>query len=168
MATRSAITIISGAHKISLYRHWDGYPAESIPPLLVAACVARQSAHNLQSHWSVVEAANSLLRRLHPATTYSEARPMYELTTSAKDHGDLDWVYTLRLFANGAQLMVEHRDLHADKWSADFVGNAAEAAEYCNADRDAINQRAKVNGPQDDPYPLIDATGREVARVDAA
>ena len=68
---------------VALYRHCDGYPS------VAGACLLEALAKSK----SPTDVAASLLSHSYEATTYRPAQLIYELTTAADDHGDLEHTY---------------------------------------------------------------------------
>lgn len=89
MGTRCNIKVIFGSTKVMLYRHWDGYPAETGADL----------AKRLMALPASLASPTIFLRELLDATyekqSYeSAARQMYEVTDEV--HGDIDWAYVVK------------------------------------------------------------------------
>lgn len=94
MATRCNITIEHGTRKLWIYRHYDGYLSVTGADILRAFAPPKHSWANNFRYDSVESMANVLLSRCYPADEYSEARPIYELTSGA--HGDIEFLYCVR------------------------------------------------------------------------
>ncbi len=82
MSTRCNIKIKSGSTNIWLYRHCDGYLAETGYNLAstLAHCKGFKSF------------LDSLLNQKYEATLYRPAQPVYEFTT--EEHGDIEYLYS--------------------------------------------------------------------------
>jgi hypothetical protein len=82
MSTRCNILIKSGSTNIWLYRHCDGYLAET--------------GYNLASTLSHCNGfknfLDNLLNQKYEATMYRKAQPIYEFTT--EEHGDIEYLYS--------------------------------------------------------------------------
>jgi hypothetical protein len=82
MSTRCNIKIKSGSTNIWLYRHCDGYLAET--------------GYNLASTLAHCKGFKSfldnLLNQRYEATLYRPAQPVYEFTT--EEHGDIEYLYS--------------------------------------------------------------------------
>ena len=82
MSTRCNIKIKSGSTNIWLYRHCDGYLAET--------------GYNLASTLAHCKGFKSfldnLLNQKYEATMYRQAKPIYEFTT--EEHGDIEYLYS--------------------------------------------------------------------------
>ena len=82
MSTRCNIKIKSGSTNIWLYRHCDGYLAET--------------GYNLASTLAHCKGFKSfldnLLNQKYEATLYRPAQPVYEFTT--EEHGDIEYLYS--------------------------------------------------------------------------
>jgi len=82
MSTRCNIKIKSGSTNIWLYRHCDGYLAET--------------GYNLASTLAHCKGFKSfldnLLNQKYKATLYRPAQPVYEFTT--EEHGDIEYLYS--------------------------------------------------------------------------
>ena len=82
MSTRSNILIKSGSTNIWLYRHCDGYLAET--------------GYNLASTLAHCNGFKSfldnLLNQKYEATMYRSQQPIYEFTT--EEHGDIEYLYS--------------------------------------------------------------------------
>lgn len=98
MSTRSVVEIKTTLGRIALYRHMDGYPAVGGATLVegIRALYPRNKWDAYQENRAAGERLVSWLLALrYPETAVSKNRPIYEITTRAEDHGDLEWVYRL-------------------------------------------------------------------------
>ena len=140
MSTRSCTTLYEGEHKnphgtgarlVSLYRHHDGYPA------LAGACLLDA----LRASKNATDALAMLLSHSYQATSYRPSVRMYELTTDAEDHGDLEHRYSAWHDGKGWHVRHEKRQTWTmDTWSRDEY-TLAEFVACVNADRAGINLR---------------------------
>ena len=91
MGTRcNVIFRTEGGPDVFIYRHWDGYPAETGAHLARLARVANRRG------WSDGELLAAILtaRESSPRMGSSRRSPSYELTNGI--HGDIEHVYTLQ------------------------------------------------------------------------
>lgn len=173
MSTRTNIIILAGDSRIYLYRHCDGYLAETGADLYEKA---RDAAGTPERHPSPTGAADKFLRALlaerYEQQSYEkEPRTVYELTSGL--HGDIEHCYTIDFQArfNTGELSIRHAtrpdDWHAigaesvDWASAGRRYSLEEFAQAVNADRRACNKRlaelrasSKFYADSED-YPMI-------------
>jgi uncharacterized protein YceH (UPF0502 family) len=136
MSTRSVTTIRSthGA-QLALYRHHDGYPAEAGGAILEALRGATSA-----------ETVAARLLALQYTDTPGGPRTIYELTTSAEGHGDLEHTYevieTWNEERNGVAFTVRHgrRYMREDKW-VHALHSVQDFAAIVNSERREINSR---------------------------
>jgi hypothetical protein len=158
MGTRCNIKLVGqyGQNTMYLYRHWDGYYAET------GAHIAEKLMGLCEDWLNPIDFANALMSKCYEATSYQPARPMYELTQAA--HGDIEYFYEIH-FGNKITLKVasgygaELERKTVKKSLSDFV-------DLCNCDRKQINNRItsmKQQSPEQykdtDLYPMLEYTG---------
>lgn len=163
MSTRTNITIRHGESEVILYRHHDGYPAETGADLLTKLVAARYSVGGL---------LRALMAEEYAATSYRSARPVYELTDSI--HGDIEHRYEIESDEQCETVTIRHCKrlslAHAggewsEEWSPWRTMNARGFLNLVNADRSENNARLdelKAKNPGGayddcDPYPLLTA-----------
>lgn len=83
MSTRCNIIIQNGKSRTFIYRHSDGY--------LTATGLDLQQ--KLRAKPTATQFMRALLGDMYDATSYCDARPVYELTTEV--HGDIEWLYLI-------------------------------------------------------------------------
>jgi hypothetical protein len=133
MSTRS-VTTIRGPHgSVALYRHHDGYLAETGGAIIEA----------LKGATAAETVAGRLLAMMYDDR--QPARPVYELTSSAEGHGDLDHVYEVTATwdrqVNGLVFTIRHgRRPNHDAWTFTTY-SVVDFTVIVNADRAAINRR---------------------------
>lgn len=154
MATRCNIVIKDSINdsKITLYRHWDGYPAMTGADLvkhLVPALDAKNGGRGFRAF------VTSLITAKCGGDGRDADKPQYEVTDQV--HGDIEHLYEFSFNAGRANhhtsVAISHsvRRPGDDKWGkvsldlAQFVG-------LVNADRVAINQRLAVLRGSDKHY----------------
>lgn len=145
MSTRSCVEVyesdryIPTARLVALYRHHDGYLAGAGATLVEA----------LKASTTPTEVAAYLLAQKYDATSYSPARGVYELTTAAEDHGDLEHVYTVWHTATGWD--VKHAVRRS--WNDDkFPSQTYELSTFCKiveAEVRHMEARAKARADAD-------------------
>lgn len=87
MSTRANIVLESGESRVYLYRHCDGYPAETGADLVRLLAATGGSASGF---------LQSLLDQRYEKQSYeSAAKRIYELTSEV--HGDIEYLYRVRL-----------------------------------------------------------------------
>lgn len=141
MSTRSMVVFMDSGYgsrgrTLSLYRHWDGYPAESGAAILEA----------LKGAQDCEEAASRLLSNRYNATSYKGSEPVYRLADwTPEQQGDLEHVYIISRAATVWNVLHQERinSSYNEKsgeyrWSELNYGLAA-LAQLVNADRAAIN-----------------------------
>jgi len=85
MSTRTNIKLTHGETVVVLYRHHDGYPAETGADLVTRLRLAGQSVNAFLQ--------GLLDARYDKASYEDEARRIYEITSAV--HGDIDWAYAI-------------------------------------------------------------------------
>ena len=152
MSTRSNIIIKCGETTLHLYRHWDGYPAET-------------GAHLLETFLDTSKSlgANAFVRALladcedEPGPN-GNPRYRYEVTSGL--HGDIEHAYsfTLQEWGSGAGSLIEFR------YGRRPIGGELtwqempleSFAELVNSDRRAINLNiARLRHIEEAAYPMI-------------
>jgi hypothetical protein len=150
MSTRSNIILRGGGFKIYLYRHWDGYPAETGGHLLEMLRDAGLTGNlaKRQPDDCAAQFANVLVQSYRKVDWQPEPHFPYEVTTEI--HGDIEHLYVVR-FTNGGWVEIDHapcqygddRDDSALVASADHY-TLTEFSELVNKERAMINRRAKA------------------------
>ena len=101
MSTRCNIIIHHGASKIMLYRHYDGYLANTGADLAEKFAAANGSADAF---------LRALMADRYDKASYeTEARPVYELTTEV--HGDIEYLYKVVFPARGGNSGVDKPEI---------------------------------------------------------
>lgn len=91
MATRSTIKITGPAGIVTLYRHWDGYPAGAGRHIAaLTRGLIGGTVDNL--------AARFLAETYEQRSWETAPGSVYERTTSEEAHGDTEWRYRIWLF----------------------------------------------------------------------
>jgi hypothetical protein len=138
MGTRANIIVNFGSTKLVLYRHWDGYPAETGKDLAInlKACGNNCSAF----------IANLLSEKDAP-TSFRDAVPVYEITTDV--HGDVEWIYRI-VFRHAGDGQVKVGAIHCGCTTNKIPAHAAQQVELgtieefvalVNTDIKAMNAR---------------------------
>lgn len=128
MSTRTNIVIRSGESRVVLYRHWDGYLAETGRDLhnkLVSAGGTYGSDDRF---------LRALLAEMNEATSYREATPVYELTDCL--HGDIEYLYVVEFPRQGEATV---------GWSEVGFNDDEDAARAAIVQRPLAAFRADVN-----------------------
>jgi hypothetical protein len=159
MSTRSVTTINGVYGSVALYRHCDGYPGEA-GASLVEAVTGAQSAEL---------AASRLLALRYEHSAGGNSRGMYELTTAADDHGDLEHAYEVRaqVFYVGntdrvrrLRWFVNHSKRVAwdgpNQWQT-AVLDLPQFVDVVNRDRAEMNARMDARGMDCERYPMLPA-----------
>ena len=155
MSTRTNIVIRSGLSTIYIYRHCDGYLAETGADILQKL---REAIGPADAHRSTDGAANHFTRAIfaeqYEQQSYEKApRPVYELTTEL--HGDIEHAYFIefRDRFNTGPVSIRHaarpenwhkEGAEADDWATAGKRYSLESfKDAVNADREACNQRIR-------------------------
>lgn len=155
MSTRTNLVITCGRSTIYIYRHCDGYPAETGADILAKL---REAIGPADAHRSPNGAANYFTRAIflehYDQQSYEKVpRPMYELTTEL--HGDIEHAYFIefRDRFNTGPVSIRHaarpqnwhkEDAEVDDWTTAGRRYSFESfAELVNADRKASNARIR-------------------------
>jgi hypothetical protein len=158
MGTRCNIKLVGqyGQNTMYLYRHWDGYFAET------GAHIAEKLMGLCEDWLNPIDFANALMSKCYEATSYQPARPMYELTKGA--HGDIEYFYEIH-FGNKITLKVAS-GYGAELERKTVAKSLADFVDLCNCDRKQINSRInalKQQAPEQykdtDLYPMLEYTG---------
>ncbi len=180
MSTRTNIIITVGDTRVFLYRHCDGYPAETGADLYEKVSAAYGTA---EKHYADAALADRLVRALlseyYDPPTYApeQHKPVYEITNGL--HGDIEHVYTVSMAAayDGGRLAegpsIRHatrpddwyeNGLNVDGWAFGGRRYSLDAfRELVNIDRRECNVRlAKLKAdqpgaPWGDPYEELTA-----------
>lgn len=167
MATRCNIIVRIGQTIVYLYRHWDGYPAETGADL----CTKLRAAESLKVAGNSItrEAIGShlllaLLSEKRVGDGYDADRAQYEVTTEI--HGDVQWIYEFDFTEAQREdlyipITVRERPRFSDwddpsKWPVVYHKNTDEFAQQVNAERDLSNKRLAALARKDKAY--ADAT----------
>jgi hypothetical protein len=141
MSTRSVTTFHAsdarntarGFRQAALYRHSDGYPAEAGAALVEA----------LQASATTSQACALLLAKQYDSPySIGGKRPVYELTSKASDHGDLEHEYVAWRAKDGWH--IEHSVRMGWGGEVEFSRTTYTLPEFVslvNRDRAGINQR---------------------------
>jgi hypothetical protein len=157
MSTRCNIVMQIGQSKIYLYRHCDGYLAETGADILV---MLRESWGTADAHRSPEGAANAFLRSIMAAHYEQQSyekkpRPIYELTNGL--HGDIEHAYFVDFEPrfNTGPISIRHcsrpakwhtSGLEVEDWVGPLSGRrySLEAfSQAVNRDREECNRRLK-------------------------
>lgn len=162
MATRSNILVQGGKLSVMLYRHWDGYPAET-GGHIVETLKDRALTGDLSRRFPddcAASLVNALLRTHQNAGEPFGVQFSYEITTGL--HGDIDHLYRIR-FPNAGAVEIGHsrvvRD-GAELSDAQMLAGLskhtlAEFVSFVNADRSACNARIHAHDDGAETYPLL-------------
>jgi hypothetical protein len=156
MSTRCNIVVKSGKSVIHLYRHYDGYLAET--------------GADIYTKLGVHKTPSAFLRAMMAETYEKEAhepapRPVYDLTTDL--HGDIEHVYYVTFahrFTTGA-VSVKHAErpkgwaeesLEVEDWTRNAKRYDMDAfRKIVNEDRAAINVRLEQMKVKSEPYAML-------------
>jgi len=93
MSTRCNIKIVTDDQTVYLYRHMDGYPAETGADVYEVAKSFDGNSYNYLPAW--MAAVNRFMKYCYEGDDLRKARPMYELTDAA--HGDIEHFYVIKV-----------------------------------------------------------------------
>lgn len=149
MGTRSNIRVRGGQLDFMLYRHWDGYPAETGAHLLETLKASGLTGDLSNRHPD--DCAAQFVNRLLRTFTARDDGPAfsYEVTTGL--HGDIEHLYEVR-FTNGGWVEILHGPI--DRESEDDAATFAalvpymvpEFAAMVNKERASCTARLKAVG----------------------
>lgn len=132
MSTRTNIIIEYGQTSIYLYRHHDGYLAET------GANIHRVlSAHKKRSILQTTDILKDFLDQSYPSTKYRNSQPIYEITNSV--HGDIEFLYRIKM--DGETIKIQYVSGYSD------LDQKIENSKILTLDqfKDAINQEIKFS-----------------------
>jgi len=116
MSTRCNILIEDGPHKIWLYRHHDGYPADTganIAKVLKHLNIDRTSRASI-----FAPVTNALLAQRGPDYGRGDGPSiLYEVTT--EEHGDIEWRYDITRSPTGV-VVIQVREFSWSRYHADY------------------------------------------------
>lgn len=159
MSTRTNIIIKGGKFSVILYRHYDGYPAETGAHLLetLRACGLTGDLSRRHPDDCAASFVNRLLRT-HCADSFGSGGVRFEYEVTTELHGDIEHLYRVE-FTNGGRLVLAHTEIpigHAEEDESVIVGRLSkysipEFASMVNRERDGINGRMRARGmPESD------------------
>ena len=153
MGTRCNVIIIGKGFQIVLYRHWDGYPAETGAALL-SALEARNAAEAADGF-----GAAALVR--HLLSQAEGGRKDFEITDAL--HGDIEHVYQIHWpDGNGSSLVIKHAavdsEAQIDNWRdyarayslETFRAMVNSERRECNARIEQMRRKANKPAPSAD------------------
>lgn len=151
MGTRANVIIIGQQFQIVLYRHWDGYPAETGAALLQAL---GDKATNGEAHGAAAFVSRLLAQG-------ENGRKDFELTDAL--HGDIEHVYQVHWSdGRGSALTIKHAEVSTeaeiDNWREKANTYTPESFRaFVNTDRTMINHRiAEMRRRAGKPAPTPD------------
>lgn len=144
MGTRTNILVKVDRQEQKLYRHWDGYLAETGAD--VATIAARVNAWAWSPRFSVKNVLNSFMAICDEATDFRAAHPKFELADELQ--GDIEHYYRLTVHDGKATVYYAARPNDFEPVNGGDVRWIAKGTEYTvydfvdlvNADRQRINQ----------------------------
>lgn len=137
MGTRCNVIVIGKGFQVVLYRHWDGYPAETGAALL-SSLEARNAAEAADGF-----GAAALVR--HLLSQGEDGRKDFEITDAL--HGDIEHVYQIHWpDGNGSALVIKHAavdsEAQIDNWRDYARAYSLETFRaMVNRERAAVNLR---------------------------
>ena len=162
MATRSNIIIRGGQFKCYLYRHYDGYPAETGAHLLETMNAARLlGQNNNRPDDRAVSLVNRLLRSTADDPGY-DGKPSYHYEITDEIHGDIEHLYIVRM-ANPFGIQILHAQIGIgigdDRDEAAIIAESvpytpAEFADMVNRERADITARMRARGYKGEVLPI--------------
>lgn len=157
MSTRCNVVVLNGSSKIYLYRHHDGYLAETGADLAEKLkAVAGEPGARFSPSGMADKFVRSMLGSYYEARSFDPVpRPIYELTTDL--HGDIErcyWIYFGRgglMGGNEENFTVMYAARPGNypelgDWTSvktRFDGGLAEFIASVNADRESCNRRIR-------------------------
>lgn len=147
MSTRSNIIVTGGGLSFTLYRHCDGYPAETGASLI--ECLKKFIVADGSMYLDPKSATASFAASLLQVTT-SHGSFSYEITTEI--HGDIEHMYRVK-FTNDNRVEIGHCpvDIGSDREDAELLKSLttytlADFAAMVNKERSQMNNRGKAMG----------------------
>ena len=104
MSTRTNIIIEYGKTSIYLYRHHDGYLAET------GANIHRVLSAHKPSILQTTDILKDFLDQSYPKTEYRDSQPIYEITNSV--HGDIEFLYRIKM--DGETIKIQYVSGYGD------------------------------------------------------
>lgn len=154
MATMCNIKITDGRDTYFLYRHWDGYPAETGAHVLeVAETVSQMKGWN-----KGIAAVNKFFRYLRE-DIQGEMKSHYELTDNV--HGDIEHFYHIQFYYDKYVIIGYSKGYGPELEYTTKTYNIQGFRDIVNADRMAINKNLeglKESNPayaDYEPYPMV-------------
>jgi hypothetical protein len=150
MATRTNIVIELGSSRLYLYRHWDGYPAETGGDLVNKLSASGRNPTKFLA---------SLMAEMDEATSYRAASHVYEVTSDL--HGDIEWIYVVKFYDSagfGVAMRPVRNGANEDAVLVEALkdlGSLDRFATQVNIDRKEINQRMVARGMDTTPYAMV-------------
>jgi hypothetical protein len=159
VSTRTKIIVKGGKFSLILYRHYDGYPAETGAHLLETPKACGMTGDLSRRHPDDCAASfvNRLLRT-HCADSFGNGGVRFEYEVTTEIHGDIEHLYRVE-FTNGGQVKVSHRPIdigQADQGDSVLVSglvsySLTQFADMVNTERAGINARMRARGmPESD------------------
>lgn len=141
MATRANIQINNITGKgLWLYRHWDGYPAET--GVHIAQTLKKLTrGYALKNGKGVLAVVNALMLSQYEATKHKPASLIYELTDS--EHGDIEWRYDIKVKPSGVVVTVHEYSFRTEQWTTHEPMNLKAFRSYCAGALAAQRRRAR-------------------------
>lgn len=145
MSTRCNILVSLGESRVFIYRHCDGYLAETGADILakLMAAIGKPDARRSPSGAANLFLRSLLEERYEKASYESEPRAVYELTSDW--HGDIECAYWVDFSEDGVKINFASRprsypDL--DTWIAKPTAYSLDAFRFLiNAERRDMNKR---------------------------
>jgi hypothetical protein len=157
MATRCNVMVSFEANRLMLYRHWDGYLAETGADL----------AQRLKAaDFDALAFAKDLMFSKRGGEGFDKEQPQYELTGDL--HGDIEYFYIVRFCNNGKlRIFVAKRPSdypELDRWVDDkvsysfeeFVAEVNKDRAECNGRIAQLRASSKAYADCSD-YPMLEA-----------
>ena len=141
MSTRSNIRVLGKDTKVWLYRHCDGYPAGNGSDL---ARALRWRDYTGKPRVAELDGfLNTILALRYTQQSYeTKPRSIYEITTG--EHGDIEWLYTLKFANKRVTIEVRERSLREDKWIEHGPLSEKEFRSFIA--RDLLAMRKRIGG----------------------
>ena len=160
MATRCNIKITDEKNTYYLYRHWDGYPAETGAHVLEIAQEINQPAWNYSWCSKALQAVNRFFGKIHGDTIDNSYRSYYELTE--RPHGDIEHFYHIEFLPENV-VWINYAHGYGPDLENDTRPNSLDEFRcLINAERKICNynlEMLKADSPQlyseYEPYPML-------------
>ncbi|OGR96316.1 MAG: hypothetical protein A2V88_05050 [Elusimicrobia bacterium RBG_16_66_12] len=135
MSTRCNIKITAPDHApLYLYRHWDGYLAET--GANVVEVVRKPGQWETWSPW--LHLVNGFLSQIYEETEHAKPHPIYEVTDRA--HGDIEHFYWIEI--SSSAITIHHAAGYGEELESKTTPYTLEEfAAIVNADRQDANTR---------------------------